>query len=601
MNYTIRRLRDRLITLHWKGFLPSAAQFCASPEELLRTLVKDEESGGCFWQDIEYGDCSRANWKAAFHYQRMLYILGFYGPKLWQQDAAYAEKLKGALRYWLYYDFQSDNWWYNDIGMPQSISSIMLMLYPMLEKELLELGAERISRGSMAVREDMLDKSNKTWMGANVVWASFNTIKHGVLIEKEEVIKLAANRVLDTLRVGEAMGIQRDGSYFMHGPRLYSGGYGRDFLYDIAQLIYVLQDTPYQLPAAEQEHLLMHVLDGLRYMTRGDCLDWCCTGREYTRIGRLKVGKVLQAVELLAELSEIPRKEELQKYLAVMKKEDVFVGTKYFPDAAFLSHHREDMYVGVKFMSSQNFGVEHENSENLLGYNMSYGTHLCIMRDGEEYLDIAPIWDYAGIPGTTAVPEGDEALLGHDSRWRMNRLPNEHCGGIQEGAKGIAYELAEHDEIKGYIAAFAFEHGFVYLGAGINAPEGTELVTTVDQCHYRGHLTQRESSILHNGIRYTGLLDTELCHKVKKVTGSWKRNNAGALTETVQGEVLSINFPQMTDHYAWMLSSSRSELPKVEILQNDTMRQAIKLEDGSILEVRHDVSPTGVCRIWTAD
>lgn len=582
------QIRSRYCQLLWSGaFYHSVIRYSyadQAPELHERTLIQGNIPGTWYWPDIDYADQTRSEWKAAFHYSRILFALKQNGPQRLKEDPEFAGKMIGALEYWLHHRFTNPNWWHNDIGTPMNIAAILLMLYPILSKDTLTRGAALVGTGSFATNPDIfLD-----WTGANLIWGASNTIRHAILIEDENLLRQAVDRAARELQIVQSgeEGIQPDGSFFQHGPRLYSGGYGRSFADEISQIAFCLQQTSFQFPKNCLDNFLIHILDGLQYMTQDSSLDYVCVGREFARHNAVHVGKVKDALWLMMQTAGMPRQRELSAYWDAMNGGKSLIGTKYFPDAAMLCHHMDGVYVGSKFATDKTWDAEICNGEGELCYNMSYGTHLCIMHDGSEYINIPPIWDYARIPGTTARPETDEQLLTHRDWW-CSPLPNSHCGGEQKGNRAAIYELAQHDGVEAYVAHFAFEGGFACLGAGIHGEPPGSLVTTVDQCHLQGEILESDKSIIHHNIRYTGLAGTRIQWEAKTVTGSWRRNNFSADNDPVTGKVLTLYIPQENDKYAFMISPAKVDAPSVEILRNDTAVQAIRLPDGNILAVFH--------------
>ena len=580
------QIRNRYCQLLWSGaFYHSVLRYQdadQAPDVHERTLVPGSIPGTWYWPDIDYADETRSEWKTAIHYSRLLFTLKINGPQRLREDPEFAQKMVGTLEYWLHNRFANPNWWHNDIGTPMNIASVLLMLYPVLSRDTLERGADVVAAGSFAAHPEF----SQGWTGANLIWGAANTIRHAILIEDEALLRQAVNRAALELRIADngAEGIQPDGSFFQHGPRLYSGGYGRSFADEIAQIAFCLQQTPFQFSKDCLDSFLVHILDGLRYMTRGSSLDYACIGREFARVNAVSAGKLRDALWLMTQTADMPRQSELAAYWDAMNGGKPLTGTKYFPQAAFLCHHMEGLYVGSKFATDRIWDAEICNGEGELQYNMSYGTHTCIMHDGSEYLNIPPIWDYARIPGTTARPESDAQLLTHRDWWCIP-LPNSHYGGQQKGNRAVIYELAQHDGIEVSVSHFAFEGGFVCLGAGITG--AGPLVTTVDQCHLQGSVQEAEGSILHHGIRYTGLSDTRIQWEAKSVTGAWNRNDLSAADTPVTGNVLTLYIPQETDHYAYLISPAGHPVPEVEVLRNDGSVQAIRLADGIVMAVFH--------------
>ncbi len=587
---SIEKIRGYFQELLWGGAFSensSRAEKRSAPADvLLDTMIPGEGEGTLCWADIDYTDQTRSAWQAAQHYVRILKILKDNGKER-LNDAAYAEKVVGALKYWLYKDFHNPNWWHNDIGMPRNLSDIAFMLYDVLDEATMEQLCEFIGRGTMG----RLPAIEERWTGANLIWGAMNTLKHAVLTNDPEWVQKAVDRAGQEICIGEAEGLQDDGSFFQHGPRLYSGGYGRSYAYDVAQLAYVLQGTEYQYSEEKLNIYLVHLLDGLRHMTQGDSLDWNVIGREMARLDAMKVGILKAAVELCTKNADMPRQEELKAYLATMNGAAQPDSTKYFPIAALLCHHTNGIYVGAKFHNNKIWDAEICNSEAELNYNMSYGTHTCIMRDGSEYVNISTVWDYSRIPGTTSRTENDEQLLVHREWWNLP-LPNDHFGGKQEGDRAVIYELAQHDGVEAYVSGFAFEGGYVAMGSGIRNVNGSteNLVTTVDQCLQHGEVTMEGNSIVHNGIRYTPLMDTKIDVETKVQTGSWQRNNFAEPATPVSEDVVTLTITHddsKLSRYAYLISAADQPAPEVTVVCNDCDVQGIRLADGTVLAAFH--------------
>lgn len=557
----------------------------SSAEGLYASLGPADTPDTFCWADLDYTDKTRSFWQPAQHYARMQTILKAFGEERLYRDGDYASRMIGALKYWLDHDYRNPNWWHNEIGMPLGIGNITILLYPLLDADTVSRAAALVGRGSMAT----LPAISQSWTGANLIWGALNTVRHALLTGDSDLLRRAVTRAAAEITEGGAEGIQRDRSFFQHGSRLYAGGYGLSFAWDIARLLYLLGDTAYQLPAGKIDLFLSFILDGLRPMIHGGGLDWACVGREITRPGTLDAVHTAGMVELLTRAEGLPRKDELYDFLTHLRGGGSTDMTRYFPDAAMLCHHFHGLYVGAKFMNSRTLGAEICNAEGELCYNMSYGTHTCIMRSGKEYLDINPIWDYAHIPGTTSFEESDAELLARRD-WVCAAHPNECFGGKQNGRRAVIYELAQHDGAEALVTHFAFEDGYVCLGAGITDANGRPLVTTVDQCRLTGDPGITDRATVHNGIRYTALDGTVMDTAIREQVGSWRRNNAALSDQPVKGDVLTLTVTHPAGResaYAYMISAADTDEPSVKVLHNDRALQAIRLPDGSVMAVFH--------------
>src|SRR5918912_3263594 len=82
------------------------------------------------WPDIDYGDQSRSEWKAASHLLNLLRMAVAYriGAEAGHPNAALRQKITTALHWWLGADPQNPNWWHNQIGTPKLLGQTALFL-----------------------------------------------------------------------------------------------------------------------------------------------------------------------------------------------------------------------------------------------------------------------------------------------------------------------------------------------------------------------------------------------------------------------------------------------------------------------------------------
>ena len=142
----MKEILQRFEQMLWEESLPSDA----SAEELYQALVATDTREGWYWSDIDYKNPLKSFWPAAKHYERMQLILNCFGKSRLLCDGEYAERMTGALRYWLSNDFKNPNWWHDQIGTPQGIGDVAIRMRSVLDKETLAEVANLISRGSMA-------------------------------------------------------------------------------------------------------------------------------------------------------------------------------------------------------------------------------------------------------------------------------------------------------------------------------------------------------------------------------------------------------------------------------------------------------------------
>lgn len=352
MTDSLRIIRNRFEDIVFDGFwsenIHQMMKNHPVTESVYDEIIDGEIPETKCWGDIDYADENRSAWDCVRHLARMFYILRDCGKKRLIEDASYADNMIALFEHWLKRNPRNPNWWYNAIGTPRCIADITLMLYPVLNADQIRRACEIIEWGSLAKEAEAINKET----GANLVWCMSTTVKHAILTENAELLTSALRRTEEELVIARE-GIQEDGSFFQHGRRLYSGGYGRSFAYEMAQLIYALNCTEYAINEKKCDFFLTHILDGLRYMTCGNALDCASVGREINRISGLRPGILKMALELLTKVDGINRRDELCSYLGEMNGTSEFIGTKYFPQPKMLCHHIPGLYVGVKNLDGE--------------------------------------------------------------------------------------------------------------------------------------------------------------------------------------------------------------------------------------------------------
>src|SRR5215469_7508533 len=243
-------------------------------------LVRSLEANGT-WPDADYVSPLRSEWPAAEHLDRVLTIA----------KAAYLERNAGSanpkleagalsgLRYWLSKDPINPNWWWNQIGTPQLLGEIGLLLREVMTPDDFDHMLPILKRSDWS-----------SWTGANLVWGTTNQIVRGVLYNDARSVDAGYARLYQEVRqVPTVMpngkpgeGIQSDYSFHQHGAQFYSGGYGLDYTNYTARYIAYAWGTPLQIPAERMQTFTHFVLDGQQWMIRGEIFDYAAVGRDIT-------------------------------------------------------------------------------------------------------------------------------------------------------------------------------------------------------------------------------------------------------------------------------------------------------------------------------
>ena len=587
MNESVTALvRQRWAEMLWRGCVTQ--NMIRQPKigcRRLESLMQEEPDGTVSFTDLNYGSSVMSLWGAEYHYGHIIQMILGFGRERLRTDEAYRARLLAALRFWCVHDFRNPNWWHNEIGTPENIADICLLLYEWLPADLLAACAAIIDRGSLNGNPQVTKRT-----GANLIWGCAVSVRLAALTDDEDLLARASARAAEELVYGDE-GIQPDGGFFQHGSRLYSGGYGRSFAYSVAMMIYVFRNTPYQFPRQRLAVFAEHMLDGLRMMSAREALDWQCIGREYTRPGAERFGILRIAVEILADTEDMVRLDEFIAWRGEIQGAPRPDAVRYYPVVGFLAHHTGGLYVGTKLIRGQLLGEEICNGEGGLGYNISYGGVTCAMVSGREYDDVAPYWRYDRIPGTTARRETDAELLAHPAAWTRRRLPDDFAGGAVADDRAAVWQREDHETVHALTASFAFPGGFVRLVTGVRDDESAPLFTTVEQSFLHGDVTCEGDSVIHSDIRYTPLAGTKFIQETAPAGGQWCRNSVHESQERLR-EVpmfgLYVGHPAGgTSSCAYMISPAPSVSPAVEVLRNDDEIQSIRLPDGRVMSIDH--------------
>ena len=396
-------------------------------------LVLDEAKGTYYFTDIDYTSANNAQWDVCRHLYRLRYILQDNGEDRLINDSEYLAKVSGALQYFLDGKFVNSNWWNVEVAVPKTLADIAFMLEGHIPESQWNALLEQTKVGS----SNHPNSTTYDRVGANLVWGAVNSMKYAMLTNDTPLFEEALDVLRSEINIKNMNeGIQEDGGFYQHGIRWYSGKYGLYYFHETVPIMYLTQGTKYRLTDENIDALLVHVLDGLYDMQHNGYFDYGAVGRDMSRIGSTKPGLLLNAVGLLSKIEDLPRSEEIQSFYAELCDESLTHDfTNWYDSICLLNQSHNDSYISVKGQRNTLSGAEAVNNEGILCYNMSYGTYTCFMKSGQEYYDIAPVWEYAKIPGTTAREEDDRQIKLHN--WVNNVLPNDLTKGLVEAIAAL--------------------------------------------------------------------------------------------------------------------------------------------------------------------
>lgn len=127
-----------------------------------------------------------------------------------------------------------------------------------------------------------------------------------------------------------------------------------------------------------------------------------------------------------------------------------------------MTHHRPGWYMSARMYSTRTMNTDNLAGcgEGLLSHYLAEGA-TCIMRHGDEYLNLFPVWDWQRVPGTTVE------LAPHSSADPQRKGASAFAGGASDGTVGVAAFQLQRDSLRARKAWFFFSDLAVCLGADI--------------------------------------------------------------------------------------------------------------------------------------
>ncbi len=548
-----------------------------SQVELLVEIINSDGT----WPDINYIDVSRTGFEHRRHYGNMITLARAYKTKSseFYKNKKIKETVELALKNWVDNDYFCDNWWHNQIGTTNGLVTLMLLIGDDLPKVLVEKTQPIIGRAT-------IDAPGARPGGDRIKIAGIqakNMLFIGDIKTFDEVIKVIESEIKFVEWIGMkygysyrlnvsgfsnrsagGRGIQYDNSFHhradgVNNTLSYGLGYANAF---VDWAVYTA-GTKYSFSDEKLEQLINYFLDGIcKTAVYGKFPDVGAKNRSISRRGTLHAYNAETAEKLL--LTTDYRRAEIQE-IADIRNDKILKPTLSHATFYWHSEHftfqRPDWFTSVRMYSTRTYNMEEPyNSEGLLNHHRGDGTNH-ISRTGDEYYDIAPVFDYQKIPGTTIMQKPEMP-----SEREIQKLgETKFVGAVTDGNYGaVAFDFkSPHDPLVVRKAWFFFDDEYVCLGAGISCKMKLPVVTTLNQCLLRDDVTVSSESkkyviekgegefdnvdwVFQDGIGYVFPKLTSVNIKNSEATGSWWRINKQ--TDSPKEEVKLDVFKLWLDH-----------------------------------------------------
>lgn len=583
--------------------------------------------------DIDYKDTNLTSWKPGSHVSRLGTIAkAVYNPenKHYMSEEALT-KLELGIKYWFDNNFVSQNWWWNDRGIPDYFMTVAAF-DPEIDPKYKKLLDEKVKEqpgGSFT-----WDRSGK---GSDSDIRPWNHGEAGVPIQTafnemialkhpDEVIEPWLRDIVDAVsyeytnmpfplnfnKTGKSNNTDQhmrgDYGYTCHTFQNLIATYGIGPLERMVE--YVLDYTEgmgLKLTDEAAEEITKYLTDGMRYYCFNNYWQNTVLGRGAGQAGHNYKQpefnrRIFRSIgwRFLYEYPNVTRKAELLWFLNSLNDPEYvtqFTGNKMFWQTDFLSHNRPDYQFGLHAVSERSKKPESVLNINRKGLYLGDGAYNLLKRGGE-YDGIQPYRDWNKISGTTAE-------LGQENLAPAAMGTTSFVGGATDGLYGFQVFDYDFRNVLAKKSWFCFDDEIVCLGAGITAKGDGDIYTTMNQTNLYGDILTDKGKVetgvhnmegvrwvLHDGVGY--VIDGNETVNIENVerTGAWSEIDLDSgKPDPVTGSVFitGINHGKkpVDASYCYTLLPQTDEegikeyakKPKIEIVSNTKDIQAVYHKD----------------------
>jgi chondroitin AC lyase len=504
-------------------------------DEIVGKYIDTQQTGG-FWNDINYQDTMRSKWGPATHASRLTAMATAYKNKnsAFYKNKPLAGKIHQGMKYWSDSNFICRNWWYNQIGVPGTLG----ILYLLMEDEM--------SKNETDAAIKYMKNAKFGMTGQNSVWLAENVLMRSILEKDESLFLQAREYIIKELVVSnEGEGIRPDMSFHQHGPQQQFGNYGLSYANTQAYWARIFKSTSYELSEEQLDVLHHYLVNGLQWTCWKGYMDIGSCGRQVTPDAQKgKAGNYGSALK--HAMVAIPENADEYQHIIARDIEAYTAGNNltgycFFHYSDYGLYRTDTWSAGLKMSSTRTIGAEIINYENLLGRFVCNGG-LFIYRDGDEYENIFPVWDWTLVPGTTCFCT--EALFPGSIMSKYYNNNHDFVGGLSGDRYGISAIVVNDTGLYAKKSYFFTEQAVVCLGSDIYSDNKYEITTSIDQKLQKGdiHVIRKPKGqiVYHDKMAYYVFDNPSLKIESGKATGNWQRIASVNSPEPVETDVFRL-------------------------------------------------------------
>ena len=434
--------------------------------ELLRKIQTDGS-----WSDIDYANQNRSGWRSKIHVERILELTRVYtkSDSQFYNSKEVADAIHQTLKYWFDKKPVSSNWWYNHIGVPKILGAVFILFEDQLSTTEKENAIELMKNAKFGMT------------GQNKVWLAGNVLVRGLLQNDISLVKASRDTIASEIRADQIEGIKADNSFHQHGAQQQFGNYGTAYISSMSMWAQLFSGTSIAFNQ-DQLNILSNLINhGYAWVLWKGYMDINALGRQFFQQGQrhkaFTVGFTSNALAKADNENRNDYKSLLTDNFFSDGEGTELTGLKHFWMSDQTVYRRPQWMASVKMSSKRVIGGEAGNGDNLKGYYLADGS-LYTYIDGDEYLNIFPVWDWRKIPGISSY-ETEKPLK--ELSWSGYHNQSDFVGNVSDGATGMTVMDFNRDRITARKSWIFTDEFVLCLGSAITSDSNFVVTTSIDQ------------------------------------------------------------------------------------------------------------------------
>ncbi|WP_284036473.1 polysaccharide lyase family 8 super-sandwich domain-containing protein [Neobacillus sp. 114] len=596
-----------------------------SAQSLWRTMVKNKDRS-FLWYEYRSNDNSADIRDSYRNLTTMAKAFANENSALYRNPQLLKD-IEDALE-WLYQNRyneniqQYSNWWHWEIGVPNELNSIMVLLYDYLDQETIHRYLNVIDHFQPdPTKSGATTPGNyREAVGANRIDVSKVVGVRGVLVKDGAKIAAARDALSQTFEnVTSGDGFYEDGSFVQHEDVAYTGSYGNVLIEGLTDLLDLLSGSTWAVTDPKVSNVYDWIENAFEpFMYKGALMDMV-RGRAISRsfLQDHQAGQTITKVVIrMAQFAPEPYAAKYKSMAKSWLQEDTYLdylsSSSNFKDMVLakellenqdikprggLDYHktfasmdrvvnRKPGYAfGISMYSNRIQNYEDMNDENRKGWYTGEGMTYLYNADLAQYSDdFWPTVDPYRMPGTTV-----DTMKRADGSGEHNS-PESWVGGStldRFGTAGMSYK-AWNSSLTAKKSWFMFDNEIVALGTGITSGDNRTIETIVENRKIRdngsneliingekpdlsdgqNHTTEAkwaylEGNVPGSDIGYYFPGGKTLTLKKEQRTGAWKDINYGEPAKPITRSYATMWFDHgvnpANDTYSYVLLPSLTQ------------------------------------------